>query len=69
MTKRFTKPLLALCLFGLLASTATAQSELSVGDKAPDFEIQTLGGSTFNLSDRVGENSKPTILLFSRANW
>ncbi len=69
MMKRLTLPIMAICLVGLFLSTASAQSTLKVGDKAPDFEIETLDGTKFKLSDRFGEDGKPTILLFSRANW
>ena len=74
MIKQLVQPIMALCLLGLFLSPATAQSsrkaggELKVGDKAPDFEIETLDGK-FKLSERFGDEGKPTILLFSRANW
>lgn len=56
-------------LFGL-ASIAQAQQEtLKVGDAAPDFEIQTLESDKMKLSDHFGDDGKPVILLFSRANW
>ena len=61
---------MALCLLGLFWATANAQSEvLKVGDKAPGFEVETLAGATFKLSDHFGEDSKPVVLVFSRANW
>jgi hypothetical protein len=69
MNKHFAKPIMAICLLGLLVSTATAQDVLKVGDKAPDFEVKTFGDVKVKLSDRFGENGKPTILLFSRASW
>jgi len=70
MLKIWSRPILALCLFGLFLATANAQSEaLKVGDKAPDFEVETLDGTKFKLSDRFGDDGKPTVLLFSRANW
>lgn len=68
--KLLTQPIMALCLLGLFFSTASAQQTvLKVGDKAPDFEVDTLDGKKFKLSDRYGKDGKPTILLFSRANW
>ena len=70
MFKIWSRPIMALCLVGLFMATANAQTEvLKVGDKAPDFEVETLAGTKFKLSDRFGEGSKPTVLLFSRANW
>ena len=70
MFKIWSRPIMALCLFGLFLASANAQTEvLKVGDKAPDFEVETLAGTKFKLSDRFGEDSKPTLLLFTRANW
>jgi len=70
MFKIWSRPIMALCLCGLFLASANAQSEvLKVGDKAPDFEVETLAGTKFKLSDRFGEDGKPTLLLFSRANW
>ena len=38
MMKQLTRPIMALCLFGLLLSPVAAQqASLKVGDKAPDF--------------------------------
>ena len=70
MLKMWSRPVMALCLLGLFWATANAQSEvLKVGDKAPDLEVETLAGATFKLSDHFGEDSKPVVLVFSRANW
>ena len=41
-------------------------ASLAVGDKAPDFEVITLAGETFKLSDYAGE--KPVYLKFW-ATW
>ena len=60
--------LLAICLAGF-ASMLTAQETLKVGDKAPDFEVASFDDATIKLSERFGDSGKPTILLFSRANW
>ncbi len=69
MMNRWTQWIMTLCLFGLLVTTANAQQKvLKVGDKAPDFEIDTLAGGKFKLSDRYA-TGRPTVLLFSRANW
>jgi peroxiredoxin Q/BCP len=40
---------LALVACGLLASPATAQTELKVGDQAPDFTLQATDGKTYTL--------------------
>ena len=48
---------------------AVKQEALKVGDKAPDFVVETLAGTKFKLSNQFGKDGKPTILLFSRANW
>lgn len=62
------KILAAMFLVGF-ASMSIAQDELKVGDKAPDFEVASFDDTTVKLSDRFGDQGKPTILLFSRANW
>ena len=80
MFKRYTRPIMAVCLLGFLLTPAHGQQEtakqemakqetLKVGDKAPDFEVETLAGTKFKLSNQFGKDGKPTILLFSRANW
>ena len=80
MIKRYTQSFMAVCLLGLFLSTASGQQEavkqeavkqevLKVGDKAPDFEVETLAGTKFKLSNQFGKDGKSTILLFSRANW
>lgn len=39
-----------------------------VGDKASDFNLQSIGKKV-KLSDNFGENGKPVVVVFSRANW
>lgn len=39
-----------------------------VGDKASDFELQSID-KTIRLSDNFGDDGKPVIVVFSRANW
>ena len=41
---------------------------LKVGDKATDFELQSID-KKIKLSDRFGEDGKPVVVVFSRANW
>ena len=43
--------------------------QLAVGDKAPDFEVEVLGGELLRLSSYLGDASGPTVLLFNRAHW
>ena len=70
MLKHLTRPIMALCLLGFfLSPVAAQQANLKVGDQAPDFEVETLSGGKFKLSDRYGDDGKPTIILFSRAHW
>ena len=75
MIKRITEFIsLAMALLIIPTGFANGQEndqskELAVGDKAPDFEVTTLAGNKWKLSSRFGEDGKPTILLFSRANW
>ena len=51
------------------ASGSSEDEKLSVGDKAPDFEVELLGGKTQRLSELVSQSDGPTILLFDRAHW
>lgn len=60
----------AVAIIGLGSSSfAQDSAAVKVGDKAPDFELEGLDGKTVKLSSRFGENGKPVVLLFSRANW
>ena len=43
--------------------------KLAVGDKAPDFEVEVLGGESLRLSSYFGDGNGPTVLLFNRAHW
>ncbi len=45
------------------------EGPVAVGEQAPDFDLESLNGKTVKLSDLVGENGKPVVLLFSRAHW
>lgn len=62
------KQTLRLTVSALLLSTAIQASgaSLEVGDNAPDFEVTTLAGKTFRLSDYEGD--KPVYLKFW-ATW
>lgn len=42
---------------------------LAVGNQAPDFEIERMGGELLRLSSCIAETKQPTVLLFDRANW
>ena len=59
----------SLIVFLLLAAPVAAQDALKAGDAAPDMTVTTLGGDSLKLSDRFGDDGKPTVLLFSRAHW
>ncbi len=58
-----------------LADSDSAQVEdedvgkLVVGDKAPAFEIEVMGGDLLRFSSYFGGSSGPTVLLFDRAHW
>ena len=43
--------------------------KLKVGDTAPDFEIEAMGGEPLTLSSFFGQADRPTVLLFNRAHW
>lgn len=47
----------------------TDEKAVAVGDKAPDFSLESMGKDPVVLSKRFGKEGKPVILLFSRANW
>ena len=65
---------LALCTMLGFATMANAQSDakassaLKVGDKAADFELQSMG-KKIKLSDYYGKDGKNAVVVFSRANW
>ena len=50
-------------------TTDSDSGPLQIGDDAPDFQIEALGGQSIRLSDFFGDSKAPTILLFDRANW
>jgi peroxiredoxin Q/BCP len=54
MRKPFRLVPLALVTCGLLASPGVAQTELKVGDQAPDFTLQATDGKTYTLKDLKG---------------
>ena len=45
-----------------------AKGPLAVGDMASDFELQSID-KTIKLSDNFGDEGKPVVVVFSRANW
>jgi cytochrome oxidase Cu insertion factor (SCO1/SenC/PrrC family) len=45
---------LVLVACGLLPSPGAAQTELKVGDQAPDFTLQATDGKTYTLKDLKG---------------
>ncbi len=56
------------------SKTTSKQTEkkaegIAVGEKAPDFEVATFEDGTIKLSERFGDDGKPVVLIFSRANW
>ena len=67
--------IVAFTVLGTVVShSATAQSDkkeikpIKEGEAAVDFELQSIG-KKIKLSDNFGENGKPVVVVFSRANW
>ncbi len=68
--KRTTLFLVAIfATFSSLGFGQDSDAALAVGDQAPNFELETFDDKVVTLSERFGEEGKPVILLFSRANW
>ncbi len=42
---------------------------LAVGDLAPDFEFEMMGGERLTFSQYRKDANGPTVLLFDRAHW
>ena len=42
---------------------------LAVGQRAPDFEVEVLGGQSLRLHEFLARSEGPTVLLFDRAHW
>ena len=45
----------------------TTQTEVKVGDHAPDFKLKGIGGKEFTLSEFKGK--KDVVLLFYVLDW
>ena len=54
MTTPFRLAPLVLFACGLLPGPGAAQTELKVGDQAPDFTLQATDGKTYTLKDLKG---------------
>ena len=54
-----------------LGSFACAQDDapLKVGDKVTKFKLESMNEKWIDSSEQFGESGKPTVMLFSRANW
>ena len=46
---------------------AAAAARIAVGDQAPDFELRSLEGASYQLGDLRGE--KTAIVIFFRGAW
>ena len=51
-----------------MESAPAANGPLAAGDDAADFELQSID-KKIRLSDNFGEEGKPVVVVFSRANW
>ena len=45
------------------------EEPLKVGDKVTKFKLNGVDGAWLESEKQFGENGRPAILLFSRANW
>ena len=61
IAKRFSQVLLT-SIFATVALGSQFAAALEVGDKAPDFSLPASDGSTYSLSQFVGE--KPVVIAF-----
>ena len=61
LAKRFSQVLLT-AVFATVALGSQFAAALEVGDKAPDFSLPASDGSTYSLSQFLGE--KPVVIAF-----
>lgn len=73
LTKSF---VIAAVLAFTISSLCVGQSQekskaepLKVGDKVTEFKLNSLNNRTIDSTKQFGENGRPAVLLFSRANW
>lgn len=58
--------ILALLVLAACSGQSADPAALSVGDAAPDFTLTNADGSTYTLSDHLGET--PVLLFFHMAD-
>lgn len=59
-----------LCFFAMVGAVrADELMPVTTGDEAPDFEITGIDGKPFRLSERLRNQERSVVVLFSRAHW
>jgi len=52
-----------------MAQESATEPEVTVGSKAPEFELESVTGETFRLSSLQGDQGKYAAVVFARAHW
>ena len=52
-----------------LPGEGRVSGQLSVGDQAPDFDLELIDGEIVPFSEHLQQSNGPTILVFSRGHW
>ena len=68
MKKLFMLAAVTLLAGGSIASADELQNVV-VGSAAPDFTATGIDGKPFKLSEKLANQDKNIVLLFSRAHW
>ncbi len=55
--------------FGSLCEAQEKPAPLKVGDKVTEFKLESMNDEMVESGKQFGDEGRPAILLFSRANW
>ena len=56
-------------VFSSLSEAQEKPAPLKVGDKVTEFKLNSINNRTIESNKQFGEEGRPAIMLFSRANW